>query len=326
MIRFRCFLTRPVRLLFSGGRQALPAVMAALLTLGVYMPMAKARDMTVVTSLRPLQGIVAAVMAGAGKPQLLLTRRVDPHHASLRPSQARLLAQANVIFIVSRDLERFLKRPLAALARDGAVVELARIANIRLLPHRRLDPPGAGSSGRDGHAVTDWHVWTDPLAAAAMAEAAAEVLARQDAAHAALYRKNAAALKQRLSALTEAWAKRLKPLAGRPFIVTHDAFQYFDVRFGLSPLAAVQPDDETLPGPRRMSAILRLARQHEGLCVLHGPGHDRRWAQLLRREAGARAIEVDVLGYGIREEGAAFLERYYDGLGTAHVRCLKGRP
>ncbi len=323
MLQFRAAFVRWLQILHQRRKNAPFFLLACLLTPMPFTDKAIAGKLTVVASLRPLHGIIAAVMAGAGRPKLLLTHRMDPHHASLRPSQARLLEKADVIFIVSRDLERFLKRPLAVLANDRDVVELAHVSGIHLLTRRRLDPPDVKKMAGTAQATTDWHVWTDPLAAAAMAKAAAEIMARKDTMHAALYRKNAELLRQRLQILAMSLKKRLKPFASRPFIVTHDAFQYFDARFGLTPLAAIQPDDETLPGPQRMTAIIRLAQRHPGLCVLHGPGHDKRWAQLLEQEAHVRSVMVDVLGYDIRQAGSAFLERYYEGLGWAHVRCLK---
>ena len=273
-----------------------------------------------VASIRPVHGIVAAVMGDVGRPRLLISGESDPHHHALRPSEARALARADAVFVVSLAMEGYMRRAAASLGLGEKLVELARADGVRRLPRRRLDPPGIPARPVRG---TDWHVWTDADNVIAMARAVAARLARLDPARGDTFRANAAALERRLRARAERTAARLRPLAGRPFLLVHDATQYFERRHGLRPLAAVQPDDETAPGPRRLAAVLALARAHPGICVLTPPGGGERWARMLAREAGARPVRVDVLGLGL-EPGRDFWSRLPEVLTQAYVRCLGG--
>ena len=74
----------------------------------------------VLVSIKPLHSIVAAVMEGAGAPELLLTGAASPHSYALKPSDARKIARADVIFWTGPVLETFLETPLANLAPPGS--------------------------------------------------------------------------------------------------------------------------------------------------------------------------------------------------------------
>ncbi len=278
-----------------------------------------------VATIPPLHGLLVDVMKGAGSPVLLLKNGGDPHHHALRPSEARALARADAVFLVSYGLERFLKERLPGLAARARIVELAQAPGVKLLPRRDLDPlraegdaPAVGGAER----APDLHVWTGPENGAAMAMEMARVLGELDPANAELYHRNAKALGARIREVTVSLEALLAPLNDRPYIVTHDATQYFERRFRLEPLAAVEPPGEARPGMRRISAIVRLARRHPGICVFTGPGEGGRWARLLEREAGARRGVLDPLGHSL-PRGEGFYPRLLRSLGRAFAKCLK---
>ncbi len=279
----------------------------------------------VVATIPPLHGLLSDVMKGAGAPELLLKAGSDPHHHALRPSEARALGRADAVFLVSYGLERFLKERLPGVATHARIVELARAPGIKLLLRRDLDPlraeEDAPATGK-AESAPDLHVWTGPENGAAMAMEMARVLGELDPANAELYHRNAKALAARIRKVTVSLEALLAPLNDRPYIVTHDATQYFERRFRLAPLAAIEPPGEARPGMRRISAIMRLARQYRGICVFTGPGEGGRWARLLEREAGARRGVLDPLGYAI-SQGEGFYPRLLQSLGKAFAECLK---
>ncbi len=280
----------------------------------------------VVATLPPLHGLLADVMKGVGTPVLLLKDGGDPHHHALKPSEARALTRADAVFLVSYGLERFLKKRLAVLAERARIVELARAPGVKLLPRRDLDPLRVERDAPAGHVagdIPDLHVWTGPDNGTAMAMEMARVLGELDPANAERYLRNAKALGARIREVTVSLEALLAPLNDRPYIVTHDATQYFERRFRLVPLAAVEPPGGARPGMRRISAIVKLARRHPGICVFTGPGEGGRWARLLEREAQARRGVLDPLGFSL-PRGEMFYPRLLQSLGRAFAKCLKG--
>jgi zinc transport system substrate-binding protein len=296
-------------------------VLALLAALAAPLPANAASAPVVVTDIRPVRELLAALMKGRGTPPVaLLAQEEDPHHAALRPSQMRRLVHADVIFVISREMSPGLARLLDRPGVRERVIELARAEGIELLPRRRLDPPGAGSRAPEG---TDWHVWTDPRLVFAMGKAAVAELIRLDPQGASVYRANLSRLAETLEALDRMLGTRLPPLRERPFLLVHDATQYLERRYGLRPLAVVQPDHEHPPGPRRLAALLRLVRQNPGICILSPPGGAGRWARRLAEAGEARTAVVDVLGTTLGAiEGVAFWQALFSRLGEAYETCL----
>jgi len=293
----------------------------ALLVFGLLLPASAHAAPRVVATIPPLHGLLAAVMKGAGSPVLLLKDGGDPHHHALRPSEVRALADADAVFLVSYGLEGFLKGRLPGLAARAQIVELAKARGVKVLPRRDLDPlrpDGPEAAGGE----PDLHVWTGPENGVAMALEMARVLGELDPAGAELYHRNAKGLEARIREVTASLEAMLAPLNDRPYIVVHDATQYFERRFRLEPLASVEPPGEARPGMRRISAIVRLARRHPGICVFTGPGGGGRWARLLEREAGARREVLDPLGYAL-PRGPDHFPRLLESLGRAFSKCLK---
>ncbi|MDI7863532.1 zinc ABC transporter substrate-binding protein ZnuA [Rhizobiaceae bacterium n13] len=109
----------------------------------------------VVVSIKPLHSLVAAVMAGVGTPELIVDGGASPHTYSLKPSNARALEQADVVFWAGPGLEAFLEKPLGSLAAKAKVVELSEAPGLTLLPFREggaFEAHDHGHEGEEGHA------------------------------------------------------------------------------------------------------------------------------------------------------------------------------
>ncbi|MEO1000471.1 MAG: zinc ABC transporter substrate-binding protein, partial [Pseudomonadota bacterium] len=106
---------------------------------------------------------------------------------------------------------------------------------------------GDHDHGHD-HGAFDPHAWLDPAIARLWLGEIADTLAAADPDGAATYRANADAAIAALTAQEAAIAERLAPITGKPFIVFHDAYQYFELRFGLEASGAISPGDASSPG------------------------------------------------------------------------------
>jgi zinc transport system substrate-binding protein len=286
----------------------------------------------VVSSIPPVHSLAAAVMAGAGEPTLLLKGGASPHTASLRPSDAAALQGADVVFWMGEDLETFLVKPLTALPEKADIVALASAPGVRLLPvreggvwdehhhargaghgrnaHEHADEHaeaaadhdhGEDDHGEDGHGegALDMHIWLDPENAQAMATAMARALAAADPARADVYTANAAALHQRLTALDEDLRRTLAPVAGKPYIVFHDAYQYFEARYGLSPAGAITFSPERAPGAKTLSEIRERIRTSGAVCVFREPQFEPGLVKTVTAGSFARVGVLDPIGADI---------------------------
>jgi zinc transport system substrate-binding protein len=275
----------------------------------------------VLVSIKPIHSIVASVMEGAGEPQLLLQGAASPHSYALKPSDARAIAHAEVIFWVGPELENFLAGPLAKLAPRARRVALAGSPGLIRLPARNggvweHDADEPASLGIDGH------IWLDPNNGAAIARIAARVLGEADPAHAGAYSANAEAYAARLTALDQGLAIELKPMRGRPYILFHDAYQYFEAHFGLTPLGAVTVASERPPGVRRIEELRARIKSSGAICVLSTPQFTPRLVTALTEGTRARTAAIDDLGAGI-PMGPSLYETLLTRIADSFGSCLK---
>lgn len=267
----------------------------------------------VVASIQPLHSLVAAVMQGVAEPRLLVSGHASPHDYALRPSEARALREADVVFRVGPMLEGFLDKPLATLAAGTRVLNLVDANGIVLLEmrhgerwpahdhagaavthhHRDEQAPGAE------HGRVDPHIWLDPDNAAAMLRAIRDALASADQPNATRYRDNAETALQRIAASRQGWRARLAPVRARPFVVYHDAFQYLEHHFGLNAIGAVTIDPERQPSAMHLRALLERMKTTGAVCVFGEPQFQPALVGMILESSGGRAASLDPLGAGI---------------------------
>lgn len=293
----------------------------------------------VLASIKPLHSLVAGVMDGIGAPQLLLEGAGSPHSYALRPSQAGALERADVVFWVGEDLEAFLARPLSALSEDAAVVALSEVDGLRRLPTREAgmwsgdEPPkeerGDGDAhehAAHAHGAVDMHLWLDPRNGAVMAGAIAATLGAIDPERAAAYQANATRIGADLAEIDAELAAALAPVQERPFVVFHDAYQYFEDRYGLNAVGSITVDPQRAPGAARLRQIRAELQKTDAACVFAEPQFRPALVETVTEGTGVGTGVLDPLGADL----AAGPEQYAQllrGLADSLVDCLdRPRP
>lgn len=281
-------------------------LLAAAISLAFCAAPALAASPNVVTTIKPVDSLVSAVMQGAGTPYLIVKGAASPHTYALKPSDAVALQGAGLIFRDSPVLENFLNAALSSVPRDASVVTLAAAPGVTGLPLRtsgtfEADPdaqpapvtPGAANDPRSG---LDPHVWLDPVNAKAMVTAIADALSKADPDNAALYAANAERERQKLDRLVADLTNQLAPLKGKPFIVFHDAYHYFEARFGLHAAGSVVVEPGIVPGARRVAEIRDKVSALGATCVFTEPEFQPGLVDTILEGTGARKGTLDPLG------------------------------
>ena len=366
-----------------------------------WLPVSAFAGGDVVTTIKPVHSLVAGVMKGVGDPHLIVKGAASPHSYALRPSDARALEGAKVIFWVGDGLETFLEGPLKSLGKKAKIVALSKAHGVKRLSFRE-DGPWEGHDHGDhgdekhaehkhdhdkhghekhaehkhdhdkhghekhaehkhdhdkhghekhaehkhdhdkhghekhaehkhdhdkhghekhaehkhdhdkhghekhaehkhdhedhGHGHFDMHLWLDPANAKAMVHEIAEALSAADPANASRYKSNGEALEKRLASLIQDTAKQLKPVKGRPFVVFHDAFQYFEKRFGLNAVGSITVSPEVIPGARRVGEIKKKIGKLGAVCVFSEPQFEPKLVGVVTEGTKAKTGTLDPLG------------------------------
>jgi len=298
----------------------------------------------VVASIAPLGSIAAAVMEGVGEPYVLLEPGASPHAYSLRPSQAQALSDAELIVWIGDELETFLARPLEALGDRAVQLELATLSGVELLPYREgalFDAHAHDHDDHDddhGHAHDDHahddehghdhahdgmdgHLWLSPANARVIADAIAGALGEIDAAHADRYVQNAARFAASLDEVEGEIEGILAPVRGRPFIVFHDAYHYFERHFDLFAAGAIHLSPEVQPGAARVAEIQGRIRELDATCVFAEPQFEPRIIETVTEGSEARSGVLDPLGTEVTI-GPDGYPALLVGIATSLANCL----
>lgn len=327
----------------------------------------------VVTDIGPVHSIVAAVMEGVGAPTLLLPPGASPHGYAMRPSDARALQGADLVFWIGPALTPWLGKPIETLARDAHVIALHDTPGTIRLEMREGARFEAHDHGQDhgehdddhakhddhgheehdshdedhdahdhsdshddhddhaheakeqhdhaDHGEIDAHSWLDPRNAARWAGIIAAELTELDPDNAALYAANAKAFTARIAALETALADRLTPLHGRGFIVFHDAFHYFEARFGVEAVGAIAGTDADKPGAARLRAVRHVIEETGAVCLFTEIQQPDKLARTVARGLPIKLGTLDPLG-SIQPPGPTLYPALLDTMATAFEECL----
>ncbi len=293
----------------------------------------------VVVSIPPLHSLVAGVMADVDTPKLLLHGGQSPHHYTMRPSEARALQQADVVVWVGGPLEAFMQRPMEALGQHAQVITLLHLPDLHRLPsreggewdpHPRRGEADHGGTAHDDHAHGDHsaheghvdpHAWLDPHNAEVLVKQVATTLADFDKENAARYAANAETVVRQLKALDSELEAVLAPLREAPFVVFHDAYHYFEARYGLQAVGSVTVSPEQRPGARRVRDIRTKLQRLEARCVFSEPQFPSPIVQVLLEGGAARQGQLDPLGTAY-VPGPAHYFQLMRGLAASLNSCL----
>ena len=231
----------------------------------------------VVVSTAPAHSIICAVMDGVGRPELLLPPAVSVHDFHLKPSDLRRLADADLIFWGGPALETGLVRTLNALGKEGRSVAFLSDPRLTVYPagedhvHDHARDTDHDHDHEHDHGEIDGHYWLLPDNMAVIADITAEKLSASDPDNAPLYRENARKVKEMTDALTDFGFKRLGNHARKPYVVFHDAYRYFEKKFGLSPLGYLFVDPHHAAGAGRISGTRKKIRRAGTVCLFSEP-------------------------------------------------------
>jgi zinc transport system substrate-binding protein len=279
----------------------------------------------VVASFPAIQSIVAGVMDGIGTPDTVVKGGASPHVYALRPGDARALEAADLVVWVGPAFEAQMARALRALGPKTRQILWADLPGTVLLAARE-GGPWEGHTHAPGHAHgdarNDGHLFLDPRNAIVLAGATADALAAIDPGNAQHYRDNAAHVKAALETLDRALEAKLRPVAAKPFIVFHDALQYFETRYGLAPAGSITVSPERRPGAQRLQRIRERVRRSQAICVFAEPQFEPGLVATVVEGTSARVATIDYIGVGVapgQHAYAAILTKLADDLAA----CLK---
>jgi len=171
------------------------------------------------------------------------------------------------------------------------------------------------------HEGEDPHIWLDADNAMVMVQEIAKRLIAEYPEHATTFRKNADATLERLEANHSARHEKLHGLEDRPFIVFHDAYQYFEKSHHLKAVGSIllRPNDGA--SAKRVSEIRELINKRGAICVFREPQFPEKLVKTVIKGSDVKSGILDPLGQGL-EPGPDLYDKLLDNLTQDLLNCL----
>ena len=272
---------------------------------------AESRSLRIVASIKPVHSLVAAITQGVSEAELLMSTNQSPHHYSLRPSERRMLANADVIFWIGPNLESFMPRILESLDDNSKAMALIQTSGLKLLPVRSADHDhGHAGVGDNDHADEtpehnahtpdrsyaniDAHIWLNTTNVETLIDAITRRLIAIDPEHRPQYQANSRALRAEVTRLRSQLQQSLSAV-DTAFITYHDGYQYFENEFGLYNVGFVT-SSELQPGARHMSQLKQMIEEQGIACIFYDAPAKPPLLKTLLSESEAGTFMLDPVG------------------------------
>ena len=299
-------------------------------------------EIKVVASIKPLHSLVSYVMDGVGTPDILVDGSSSPHTFQLKPSHATILQESDIVFWIGEGLEAFLETPLDSIAKNSKKIAVMEAEEIELLKFREKnifddhdehdehadehgdehDEHGDEHDGHDdhehAHGEHDIHFWLDPEIAKTIVKIITRELSEIDPANAPSYESNSIKALNKIDQLISKTKGKINSDA--KYVVFHDAYQYFEKRFGIEVVGALTVNPEVLPGAKQLSEIREVIEHENVNCLFSEPQFNPGIAEMIAKDTGVRAAILDPLGAEL-EPGK---DLYFDLIGdmaSSFERC-----
>ena len=265
-------------------------------------------EVNVVTTIKPLHSLISSVMEGVGKPSLIIEGTNNPHTFVFKPSHAEMIENADIVFWIGEDLEAFMEKPLESLAKNAKTISFMDLASIEKLKFREQNifddhdehdghddhDDHAGHHDGHNHGEFDAHIWLDPANAKEMVLEISHELSELDPSNKSKYEDNASKTIVALDKLIEDVDKSLSKDIS--YIVFHDAYQYFEKRFGVIPAGALTLNPDVLPGAKQIADIQDVINDKGIKCIFSEPQYNPKIIETLGNDMNISTGVMDPLG------------------------------
>jgi zinc transport system substrate-binding protein len=284
-------------------------------------------DIKVVASIKPIHSLASYLMNGVAKPDLIVDGYASPHGFAMKPSHAKMLQNADLIFWVGEDVENFLEKPLGSIAKKAEKIELMQIMGLQVLKFRERnifdDHDDHGHDDHDkkedhdshakkedhddhgkkedhddherhAHGEFDPHIWLDPINAKVILNEMVEHLIENDPKNEAKYKSNLDEALKDIDKLTIDVMTELSNSVSS--IVFHDAYQYFEKRFNVNILGAFTVNTDVMPGAEQLAEIREIIEHDKVACVFSEPQFNPDIIKAVAKDMNIKTGVIDPLG------------------------------
>ena len=293
----------------------------------------------VITTIQPINSLVSAVIGNTGKSISLIPAEISPHEYKLKPSDAKKLQEGNIIFYVSNHLESSVTKVFENLPKNIKIINLMEESEINHLEirdneawerhdhhghddhddhdkhgkkhddHDDHDKHGKKHDDHDDHEIEDdVHIWLSPDNAIKIVTKVKKELSLYFPENANVYNQNATKFIAKINNLKKELTQELSPIKDKPYVVFHDAYQYFEKTFGLNAVGSVALEGDIASSPKQISFIKDKIVKLKASCVFQEPQFDSKLVKIVVEGTKAQIGTLDPLGVNVSGKEDFYLQ------------------
>ena len=293
----------------------------------------------IITTIQPINALVSAVIGNTGKTISIIPAEQSPHDFKLKPSDVKVLQDGNLIFYVSNHLESSVTKVFKNLPKNIKIINLMEESDIDHLAirdneawerhdhhghddHDDHDKHGKKDDDHDDHdkhgkkdddhanheKEDDVHIWLSPNNAIKIVKKVNKELNLYFPENSKIYDENASKFINKIKNLKEELVKELAPIKDKPFIVFHDAYQYFEKTFELNAVGSVALEGDIASSPKQISFIKEKIKESNASCVFQEPQFDTKLVKIVVEGTNAEIGTLDPLGVDITGDKDFYLQ------------------
>jgi zinc transport system substrate-binding protein len=250
-------------------------------------------------------------MLGVARPELLLKGNFSPHTYSLKPSDAKKLQYADLVFWGGEALEGFLAKPISSLSKNAEVVSILEINGLKLRSVRteshirkseniksnsQNTPKNQGAKLRS---AVDPHIWLDPENAKVITQETVNILSNFDPENAQKFQKNGEKIIVRLNELDQHISSEMNEISDSTYLVLHDAYQYFESRYQLKNAGSITLQLGHFLGVSRLKKVQKMIQTSKVRCIFTEPQYSQKLVKTLLKNTSVKKGILDPIGADI---------------------------
>jgi zinc transport system substrate-binding protein len=285
-------------------RIVLPLIIIAALS----TPILQAKEeLKILTTIKPVHSLVTAIGGDLISAKQIIPNNASPHHYSLKPSDLRRISNASLIFRIDPKLEGFLSKSLRSISKDK-VITLSKSQDLTLLEAKESHDHGHEDdhTDEDDHKELDYHLWLNPDNAIAMATTINLALSQLAPKHTKQFAKNTETLINNIQAKHLEISTQLEEVKETPFLVMHDAWQYFTTHYQLKQLGTISAQERLKASAKALTAARSTLKNSNVKCLLAEPNLKQRTLAILAEGLPVKISEIDPLGRHIPDSDLAY--------------------
>jgi zinc transport system substrate-binding protein len=268
-------------------------------------------NLNVVVSIKPFHSLISGVMLGVARPELLLRGNFSPHTYSLKPSDAKKLQYADLVFWGGEALEGFLAKPISSLSKNAEVFSILGINGLKLrffsaeshIVKSEIFESYSNNlpknKGADLKAAVDPHIWLDPENAKVITQKTVRILSDFDPENAQIFQKNGEKIIFRLNELDQQLSSEMSEIPDRTYLVLHDAYQYFESRYQLKSAGSITLQLEHFLGVSRLKKVQKMIKTSKVRCIFTEPQYSQKLVNTLIKDTSVKKGILDPIGADI---------------------------